>query len=779
MSGVERLGSGRSARLFALFGSCTAALGLGIRICSWTVLCSRRRRARDPTPSGWPIALLLACSVRSTPSADGSGTAPLAVAPEPDVGREPVVGDRHCTERCCPTGMSVQEVGSGPSMVPKGGAGRATCLVASHGADQLEAGPGGGVVVAGDGDDTVQGSSLRDTVLGDDGSDEIRGGLGSDHLDGGFGDDRIEGGDNGDLIVGGPGDDTIFGEQAEGTAARPGPDTIHGGPGRDTIDGGAGKDEIFGGVGGDTLRGGDDDDTLIGNQGDDQIEGGEGQDWLSGGAGNDTLRGGPSGDFLHAGIGRDAAYGGDGDDTFVINSECEIEAGEVIDGGPGADRVMSPLTEQELVERGVKLVSIETFTQRWRGPEGLDGRIGSDEVCRFQDPSVEVIEVSGTVIGTDVRWLDEERVLREPDGERHGPWGIVTRYELQVDTVYLGDVTPGQTIPILLAGGTVEMDDGSSTTESACCFTSIRRGGRYRLVLRELRSVAGARSGWEYEWLVESPPNHSMVLRLSDHGPISLASVLPPEGYGPQCPQTPNAGSIASNRKAIAWANTLGNRWDQSVVVCGGAEPCMVAAPPASMDFNMTLPEGCEDPGTFRFAFGDAAGIISGGAVLDGTWGVHPPGVATNPTSLRACDASEEDDGRSCIALNLPRPDLGGASKQRNLGGYNGRTRVQAKATAKSMSWPTLREAYELDITLKHDVPHGDVCDGFVGGFTFSQLVTHELGHTFGLAHVDDECIVNMLESQVARWGAHEQARFRVLYPSHEFEFPDNLYVQQ
>ena len=37
----------------------------------------------------------------------------------------------------------------------------------------------------------------------------------------------------------------------------------------------------------------------------------------------------------------------------------------------------------------------------------------------------------------------------------------------------------------------------------------------------------------------------------------------------------------------------------------------------------------------------------SSGGTIDGTWGVHPPGVSTNPTSLRACDASKEDDGLS------------------------------------------------------------------------------------------------------------------------------------
>jgi RTX calcium-binding nonapeptide repeat (4 copies) len=666
-----------------------------------------------------------------------------------------------------------------PSTAPTTETVTAACLVASAGADRIQARPSGSIVVAGDGNDVIEGSAMRDTVLGDDGDDEILGGLGSDHLDGGFGNDRIEGGDNGDLILGGPGDDTIFGEQAEGTPTHPGPDIIHGGPGRDTIDGGQGKDQIFGSVDGDTLRGGDDDDTLIGNQGDDELEGGEGLDWLSGGAGNDTLRGGLGSDKLHAGLGRDAAYGEDGDDTFIIQGECEIEPGELIDGGPGADLVMSPFTEQELLDRGVKLVSIETFRQRWHIPRRPNALIGSDKVCRFQDPTFEVIEVSGTVTpGTDVLIMNKDGSFHQPDGKRLGGRSVYTRYQVQVDTVYLGGVQQGETISILLPGGSVEIGDGSTITQTACCFTPLHEERRYRLVLRELRADDGTRSGWQYEMLTESPPNHSLVLPLGAHGPITFASMGPFEHYGPPCPEVPQPGSFASNRKAIQWANSLGHRWDQTVDLCGGADPCMVAAPPASMDYNMTTPDGCVEPETFRFVFGDAARLISNGGIIDGTWGVHPPGVSTNPTSLRACDTSKDDDGLSCIALDLPREDLGGASQQLDLNGFNGKTNVRDKVTMKSMSWPTLQQALEFDLTLDHDLSYGDVCVGFGSGVSFSQLATHELGHAFGLAHVEDGCDVNMFESQVAQWGEHERARLRVLYPSHELEFPDNVYAE-
>lgn len=723
----------------------------------------------------WPFVVLLSCSTRPAPTMEGASAGQVSPVrpPEPDL----VVGDRHCDERCCPSGMRVARDGSG-------GAEDSTqtdmvaCLVGSREADELRARTVGSVIVAGDGDDVVTGSPRRDTVMADDGDDTVDGGPGSDHLDGGFGDDRIAGGPHGDLILGGPGDDVIFGEQESGSSDHPGPDIIHGGPGRDRIEGGPGEDEIFGGVGADVLRGGDDDDTLIGHRGDDELYGGQGRDWLSGGAGDDESRGGPGGDFIHSGLGRDVAYGEEGNDTFFINGECELQPGEIIDGGPGADTVHSPLTEDELRERGVELVSIETF-RLWGAREHRPGgTIGSETVCRAQDPTLAVIEVSGEVSGLEVMWMDEERRLRRSDEVRTGSWSVVTLYRFHVDTVYLGDTDPGETLTVILPGGSIRRPQGGHTTQAACCFRPIEPQRRYRLVLRELRARDGTQQGWEYEMLTESPPNHSLVLPLGARGSISLASMEPFSFYGPPCPGVPKPESLPSNRRAIIWANSLGYRWDQSVDICGGSDPCMIARPRAFMDFNMMMPDECSSISNFEIVFSDAARGISNGGILDGTWGVHPPGVSTNPTTFRACDSSELEDGINCIALDLPRPDLGGASQQLDLGGYNGRANVESDATMKSMSWPTLEEAQELDITLRHDLPYGDVCEGLgPGGFSFYQLVTHELGHTFGLAHAEDGCDVNMYESQVARWNVHEESRFRVLYPSHEFEFPDNMYV--
>ena len=605
---VAMLGHEEGAPLIAFGPSAPICKTVGLSC--WHV--PRRPPARGAAPrSGpWPVLLLLACSVRPSPPSDSSGAGQVVVPPEPQP--EPVIGDRHCDDRCCPRGMPVVQLADAGAVSKT-----ASCLVASTAPDRIQVGPLGGLVVAGDGDDTIIGSELRDTVLGDDGDDTITGALGSDHLDGGFGRDRIEGGDHADFILGGPGDDTIYGEQAEGTPAHPGNDIIHGGPGVDTIHGGPGDDQIFGGLEGDIIRGGDDDDTIIGAQGDDQLYGDDSRDWLSGGAGNDTIHGGPGGDTIHPGIGRDSSYGDDGNDTFIINSECELQPGEVLDGGPGADRVLSPMTEQELIARGVELVSIETFEQRWRGDMKPGETIGSTTVCRFQDPAVDILEVSGTVMDTDVVWLDEDGGLQQPDSKKPGAKRIFTRHLLRVDTVYTGDITTNQTIPILLAGGTIRMDDGSSSTQSACCYTGLKTGSRYRVVLRDMKAPDGSHIGWEYEWLVESPPNHSLVLPLGRQGPISMASNELIEYYAPPCPGIPLPDSFRTNRKAIEWAKTLGHRWDQTVDLCGGTEPCLIAAPQAYMDRNMTLTDSCGEPDTFRL---DRGGMQAGDPLSSRAW---------------------------------------------------------------------------------------------------------------------------------------------------------------
>ena len=82
---------------------------------------------------------------------------------------------------------------------------------------------------------------------------------------------------------------------------------------------------------------------------------------LFGGDGDDQLRGGPDADIL---------IGGPGDDTFEVGLDCEAVAGEVIDGGPGNDTVLSHLSQRRLEELGVTIRSIENFVTQ---PEDLEG----------------------------------------------------------------------------------------------------------------------------------------------------------------------------------------------------------------------------------------------------------------------------------------------------------------------------------------------------------------------------------------------------------------------
>lgn len=105
-------------------------------------------------------------------------------------------------------------------------------------------------------------------------------------------------------------------------------------------------------VGDDLLWAGDGDDLALGDLGDDVIFGGDG---------DDILRGGPNADIV---------IGGLGDDTFEIALDCEAVAGEIIDGGPGSDTVLSHLSQTRLDELGVTLRSIENFVYQ---PEETEG----------------------------------------------------------------------------------------------------------------------------------------------------------------------------------------------------------------------------------------------------------------------------------------------------------------------------------------------------------------------------------------------------------------------
>jgi hypothetical protein len=95
------------------------------------------------------------------------------------------------------------------------------------------------------------------------------------------------------------------------------------------------------------------DDEVYAEGGDDTLIGDHGDDVLFGGDGNDTFDGGP---------GLDVQIGGAGNDVFVIDLDCEVQDGEVVDGGPGTDVIQSHRSKTELIALGLTIRSIESYT---------------------------------------------------------------------------------------------------------------------------------------------------------------------------------------------------------------------------------------------------------------------------------------------------------------------------------------------------------------------------------------------------------------------------------
>lgn len=123
----------------------------------------------------------------------------------------------------------------------------------------------------------------------------------------------------------------------------------------------AGSAPVYGYTGTDVLHMSVGNDAVWGYDGADVIAGDFGDDYLFGGNGDDTIDGGP---------GRDAMIGGHGDDIFIIDTGCEVEAGEVIDGGPGSDTIRSNLTQAQLAGLGLTMLSIESFEHTIEDPQG-------------------------------------------------------------------------------------------------------------------------------------------------------------------------------------------------------------------------------------------------------------------------------------------------------------------------------------------------------------------------------------------------------------------------
>ncbi len=296
--------------------------------------------------------------------------------------------------------------GTGGQDTILGGIGDDSIMGGNGGSDSIDGGSGSDTIVSGSGsndtlfggpgDDSLVGSGGQDTIDGGDGGDTIIGsGGGSESLSGGSGDDTIiSGAGNGDTLFGGPGDDSLQGSG--------GSDSIDGGVGEDTIVGssggtetlvgGGGDDSIISGGGNDTLEGGDGSDTLVGSGGGDSVSGGSGNDSIFGGAGgletlnggdgndtiiggsgaNDSIFGGPGDDSIEGSGGTDTILGNDGDDTIIGGNGGD----ESIDGGGGDDSIEGGGGDDDTLVGGT---GDDTATGG-DGTDSIDGGSGDDSI---------------------------------------------------------------------------------------------------------------------------------------------------------------------------------------------------------------------------------------------------------------------------------------------------------------------------------------------------------------------------------------------------------------
>ncbi len=160
------------------------------------------------------------------------------------------------------------------------------------------------------------------------GNDTINGTTGNDSIDALSGNDSIFGDAGNDTLIGNAGDDTLRG----GT----GNDTLQGGAGNDSLDGGDGAadlaeyGDVVGAVTVDLTTG-----TASGAAGSDLLTAIE---WVWSGASNDSLRGDSLSNYL-AGRGGADTLRGEGGDDFLAPDLPTATANDLIDGGPGFDRL--------------------------------------------------------------------------------------------------------------------------------------------------------------------------------------------------------------------------------------------------------------------------------------------------------------------------------------------------------------------------------------------------------------------------------------------------------
>lgn len=290
------------------------------------------------------------------------------------------------------------------------------------------------------------------TRIGGNGPSNLVGGAGDDRLNGGRGDDVISAGGGRDEVLGGPGDDLIYGEDMS--------DRIHAGAGDDFVEGGGAFDMmIAGGRGDDELHAGPGGANLYGGFGDDLLVGSEEQEELHGGAGDDELIAGGGEDNIDAGPGRDIVHAGAGNDRISISAECEIEAGEIVDGGPGDDSLDAPIDRAALEQRGVVLRSIERVYVLPPKPE----------VCVHQDETLRFAEVIGEPTGrVEEVWVAEDGTQAPPGRRPSGKAYLHERVEVEITEALDGDLGEGDRIFVLSWGGHLPIDPDASARSIGC-----------------------------------------------------------------------------------------------------------------------------------------------------------------------------------------------------------------------------------------------------------------------------------------------------------------------
>jgi hypothetical protein len=240
------------------------------------------------------------------------------------------------------------------------------------------------------------------------------------------------------------------------------------------------------------------------------------------------MEGNSGGDRLLPGPGRDVVRGGDGNDTIVIQDICEIVSGETLDGGAGSDSLYSPLSLSQLVAAGVTVRSIETI-------HVFEGRT---DMCAAFDPTLEIVELTGTVVASDVLWHDStsDRWFA-PDGNEHAA-SIWTRYVVDVDGSYSPLVAAGEQVFVLASGGEMVLPGGIGVVEEHCCTDEPRLGFRYRMRLRQVRDGVGSIVGFELDQSASSVFGDRALLWLRGGGPILESLENPgneaPQGYSPE-----------------------------------------------------------------------------------------------------------------------------------------------------------------------------------------------------------------------------------------------------